>query len=316
MSQLGFKLSFWNWISLLLKLFPKLKSKKGRKRARRIFLLQLRALRLTENTLLPQATFPKIELLSVASEKDLEVLALCLKSAIRFSLNPISKVIVICPSFEVEKFTLELSRHKIHDRVEILDEDKILSQEFRAKVKHNFGSRYGWVLQQFLSLEYILQTSASGVLMTNADTIQLRKVHWLSDNCNQVLMASTEYHDPYYELLSHMFGFRRNPKFSFVTHHMLFQPKLLRSIFGNHGYYTVMEILDAAIQYSNSNEPSPLCIEFEPYAQGLLNEYPEYVFLKKLANKEVSRTDIDIELTVAAYGATPRYNSISLHDYL
>jgi len=266
--------------------------------------------------LLPQATFPKIELLSVASGKDLEILALSLKSAIRFSLNPISKVIVICPSLEVDKFTLELSRHKIHGSVVILDEDTILSQEFRAKVKQYFGVRYGWVLQQFLSLEYILQSSASGILMTNADTIQLREVHWLSDNGNQVLMASTSFHEPYYELLSHMFGFRRNPRFSFITHHMLFQPTLLRSIFGNRGYYRVMEILNAAIQYVNSNEPSPLCIEFEPYGQGLLVDYPENVFLKKLANIGISRTNIDIELTVATYGTTPRYNSISLHDYL
>ena len=316
MSQLGFKLRPWHWILLLPRVFPRSISKEERKTLRRNFFRQVRALRLNENLLLPQATFPKIELLSVAAEKDLEVIATSLKSAIKFSLNPVSQVTVICPQSDIEKFKLELSLHKIHNRLTIISEDEILSQDLRSKIKQHFGVRYGWVLQQFLSLEYVLKSHALGILLTDADTIQLQRVQWLAGNRTQVLMASTEFHRPYYEILSKVFGFTNDPEYTFVTHHMLLQPALLRDILGNREYYEVTDILNAVLIHIDPNELSPLCIDFEPYGQGLFSDYPEYVYLKKFSNKGVSRSNLNLVLTLLGTEEKFRYNSISLHHYL
>lgn len=316
LSRLNAQLNFWNWLVILPRLFPRIKNRTLRQSARRNFLRQLRALRLSEENRLPSPTFPPIDLLSVAAGKDLETLVLCLKSAIKYSMNPISQVTVICPSHEVKRFERELLDDNFQSQIIIVDEDTVLPYGFRSKVKEHFGNRYGWVLQQFLSLDYILNSPKAGVLLINADTIMLRQVHWLSENGDQTLMVSTEYHGPYYELLSKLLNFPKFPRYTFITHHMLFQPALLRRIFEKRGYCNSMEILDAVIPLVKPNELSPLCIEFEPYGQGMIQDFPEKTYLRKFANCGIPRSKENLEMTEGAIGKLPQYNSVSFHDYL
>jgi hypothetical protein len=49
-------------------------------------------------------------------------------------------------------------------------------------------------------------------------------------------MSGTDFHKPYYELLAKILGVSKKPAFTFITHHMLFQPEFLREIFKNRGY--------------------------------------------------------------------------------
>jgi len=277
-----------------------------------------RAVSLSESPDLPTATFPEIEILSVAAGKDIEILFYSMRSALLTSKNPIAQVTVICPSSDVEHCRTEISRIQFQGKVQILDEDSVLNLDRRQQIRANYGNRYGWVLQQFLALEYIINSQFKGVLLLNSDTVILRRTHWLDDLGNQILMVSHEFHKPYYLLLNKVLGLPKNPKYTFITHHMLFQPLKLQAIFLNRGIENTPHFQEVIIRNSDFKQQSPLCVEFEPYGQGMFEDYASYTHLRKFANKSVVRTPENLAKIpdLMEDSAEIKYNSISLHDYL
>jgi hypothetical protein len=61
------------------------------------------------------------------------------------------------------------------------------------KIKEYFPQKYGWVLQQFLTIEQVINSQFAGVLQINSDTLILKPVLWLDYDENQPLFVSSEY---------------------------------------------------------------------------------------------------------------------------
>lgn len=278
---------------------------------------QFRALRYSNQNLLSNTELPRIELLSVVAGKDFELIPLVIQQAISTSGNEIVKVTIIVPSRDFESARKVMSGLDLVIEHKVINEEELISPMLRDRLKSIFGARYGWVLQQFLADEYILRSNAAGVLLVNADTIMLRKMDWLTYDSRQILMTSTEYHAPYYLLLNKIMGVPTLPRNTFITHHMLFQPKILREIFEHFKIIDLENLLNKIESYSDSNDPSPLCVEFEVYAQGIISIHPELVLYRKFANATWPRTQEN--LTRVRYIARnlniSEWNSISLHDY-
>ncbi len=280
--------------------------------------VQTNALELKSDLSLGENSYPKIELLTVATTKDLDVFPLTILSAIKSSLNPITAVTVIVPQFEIGDFESALKMLDLDVQAKVVGEDEFLEASDRELIRATFPHRYGWVLQQFLAVAFVLSSELPGVLLVNCDTVLTKRVHWLNSAGNQKLLASLEFHEPYYQVLEKVFGFSKSPDFTFVTHHMLFQPDLFRSILGLKKGESVSVYLGRMIENADSGENSPLCAEFEPYGQGLLRLYPHRVILEKFANLGLNRTSEHLELSRQAMEFNPEfeYKSISLHSYL
>ena len=112
----------------------------------------------------------------------------------------------------------------------VLNEDDVIIKSDRIKIRTRFRENYGWILQQLLTLTYILQSNSKGVLALDADTIVMKDTLWLNSHGEQILLVSHEYHKPYYQFLRNINLIKAKPKYTFVTHHMLFQPEKLRKI--------------------------------------------------------------------------------------
>ena len=312
--QIGLKPKWWQWLTTALNRVAKarnLQSIKGLPRSWRVN-------RLEESLELNSGTFPPIELLIVVAGKDMEMLPIVISSALRFSMNPIHKISIICPRLEVRACKLLLSKMSYSGKCDILSEDKVIDSNRRDLIAQKFPDRYGWVLQQFLALEFIFNSKEDGILLLNSDTILLRNVHWLDAGRNQILMSGTDFHKPYYELLGKIFGVSKKPVFTFVTHHMLFQPEFLREIFENRGYKLLSSFLEDVVFNADPFQNSPLCVEFEHYAQGIRIDFPHHVSIRKFGNISKSRTQENMDYVVRALEGKQElnYNSVSLHDYL
>jgi hypothetical protein len=72
------------------------------------------------------------------------------------------------------------------------------------------------------------------------------------------------------------------------------------------------------LNFSEGDEVSPFCIDFEFYAQYMYNYHSNLVRLEKWSNVGVKRVDAPIErqLDEAVPKSVGRFASISLHAYL
>jgi hypothetical protein len=151
----------------------------------RDFSRQFRAISLPTTQIQNSVQKPKIEILCVAAGKDLNLLPLVLTQAVETSANEVTKITVITRSIDFTTCKEVLEKIDFQTTLEVLDEDKQISSNLRSQIKENFGTRYGWVLQQFLAVDYIVKSNSAGVLLVNADTILLREMIWMNEKKEQ-----------------------------------------------------------------------------------------------------------------------------------
>ena len=258
---------------------------------------------------------PSIELLIVCTRKDFETLPFCIKQGLKHSKNPVSKITVVVPENDVEYILNILTI--VFDEIEVISENSVIDLSDRLNIKRVMGSRYGWALQQFITVAIALNSKSIGVLAINADTILLRDQAWLDETGKQILMESYEYNSKYYEAIEAI-----QPKFgkiseSHITHHMLFQPKIVRETLNFMGALDMSTYIDLFMRNVDDSSNSPICVEFEPYANFLRLKYPEKIEKVKFSNISVKPTLIDgISNTVSKYEELNVYNSISLHSWM
>lgn len=317
-SMRGKSFRFWHWLIIFPKLFPRILKHEERKMLRQNFLRQQRAISLDEDLNLPNLCFPQIQLLVIVAGKDIEIMDKAIASALFYSKNKITLVTIVCPTIDLEACAIKVDKMGLDVSFEIVDENQVISAEIRKLIKVKFSSRYGWILQQFLAFDQIFNSKEKGVLLLDADTIFLTPVHWLDCDSNQILMVGTNFHQPYYDLLGKLLKFSSSPRYTFVTHHMLIQPTLFRLILKNRGYHSTSQFFMDVLKFADEKLESAICIDFEPYAQGMMADYPEKVLLRKFCNLEVARNQQNLEIISSSLGGEVNlmYNSASFHHYL
>jgi hypothetical protein len=250
----------------------------------------------------------------VAAGKDLDLLPFSLMSAVNKSLNPIKKLTVIIPNAEKVRCEKILESTKFQHNVEILLEDNVIEESTRIKLKSKFKTRYGWVLQQLLAVQFVLTSESAGVLLLDADTILTRDVVWLESDDVQKILVSFDYHKPYYEVLSKIIECDLSPKNIFIAHHMLLQPKYLKEIFCLYNLKGIENLAILLIQNADENDISSLCVDFELYGQGMMKLHRDKLKLRKFSNIPVERRRL--KPLDDLYKEYSSYSSISMHSYL
>lgn len=267
------------------------------------------ASRLPSREIQTSGKIPEIEIFVACIAKDFELLPRVLTSGVLSSRNSVKKITVATTS---DLLDTKLNIQGIH--VNFVDENSLVSETNRSALKVKFDSRYGWVLQQLLALTFVMDSKAAGILVLNADTIITRRQVWLNERSEQPLMCSFEYNKLYYEFLG-LYDFpTKKFRCSHITHHMLMQPAKLRSIYAHYIKKNLDDFIIDIVDYSQTHI-SPVCIEFELYAYGMLGIYPELIKKRKFANINVRRSENSLN-TESASQLSNSYNSFSLHEYL
>jgi hypothetical protein len=93
-------------------------------------------------------------------------------------------------------------------------------------------SRIGWIYQQLLKLyaPFVIPDISSNVLILDADTILLRPTRFMDESGAAFFNVGKENHKPYFEHMARLLPYmqRVDPKYSGITHHMLFQKSILK----------------------------------------------------------------------------------------
>ena len=268
-------------------------------------------------------TLPKINVLIVIERKDFPLLQFTIKSLIANSLNPVSRIFIVTPNRQVPECEKLISEIKLSQsyQIQIIPENLIIDSKIRKKLRIEFIERYGWILQQFITVNFILEQKWSGetpILALDGDTIVTRPTSWIDDNGNQILLQSIEYHRPYYELIKKLDSKLCKDKLSFVTHHMVYLPSRFRDIYSKLGIMNLDQLAQFVIDNYDKSQKSSVCVEFEIYAQYLFLNYKEKISVLKFANISVSREDflLKSEFKDDFWEDYSKYKSISLHSYL
>jgi len=261
------------------------------------------------NPLATHGQLPSIQIVVVAEKKDFETLPLSLLGARRSVLNPISVIRLIVPDRDMN------AAMRFSDWVTVESEDQVLGRALREAVAQNHpAGREGWILQQVLGIQAAKSSSDPGVVLLDADTILTAPRVFLNYSGRQLLCFSHEFEQRYEDHAALVWGRRRrHHNLSYVTHHQLMQPHLLREMFPDKA--AVINWLELG-DYSAR---SPIS-EYHSYGRWLVEHYPKKVAMGRWRNKTVESFKLPIdnpELALTQISKNyPGSLSVSLHSYL
>jgi hypothetical protein len=268
---------------------------------------------------------PDIEIAIPSTKKDLPLLKLVIESAVTSCINKVNKVRIVVPPHEVKEFEQYVLRENLQSlNIEIINESDLLGNYLHLCESVAPSSRRGWLIQQVIKFLCAAKSASAGVLIIDSDTILLQPRAWLSDKGIQLLMMSLEYHPPYQE---HYMEFQRSfsgltkiecsPAVSFVTHHQLMQPFLVKKMFGGESSWT--EGLEKWINLVNFKEFSPAC-EYHSYGTFVSTQFRHLCEEARWGNRSISRSKFENQFTRSQLKRITRSEpdalSISFHSYL
>ena len=281
---------------------------------------QLTEMSLPDDPLAAALHLPPIQIVIPCAEKDLAMVTGCVLAARRACRNSISEVLVV-----VADDIKLMASSRLGGDVVVVGESELGIDIIASVIDGAVPAvRRGWVLQQALKLTAVARSSNAGVLVLDADTLLVRPRTWLGDS-RQILCPSHEFHTPYAEHTNRVFGALGTPqRVSYVTHHQLMRPDVVRKMFGAAEYAPsdISAGLADWVTQGDYTESSALS-EYHSYGTWLLNSDPNSVVAARWGNQGIAETppaiDSEAELDVTLrmlWERFPMALSVSFHEYL
>lgn len=269
-----------------------------------------------ENKLDYLAAYPSIELIITVSGKDLSKLEKCIKFAVANSINKITLTKIIVPAIDFLECQELIKSFNHVGNLQLINEDELISEEIRKLIMLKAKNQYGWILQQVIKVKLALESSSKGILIVDSDTILLGKNLWLDNNGIQRLIAANSKHNAYFKVLKDLGILENRPRYSFVTHHMLIQPEIIKEFFGNTYYTDLYEFLENIFQSKNINLAKDLSIDYELYGQFIYSNFRNRCSLSRFCNLSLESTSPILENTNnEIQKLSSDYNSVSFHSW-
>lgn len=254
---------------------------------------------------------PPIDLLILVAHKDEEFINTVIDHAIKSSINKFSNIYLVVP-----RDNLDRVKAKVHQDVNILSDEDLISEEFR-KVIYQVApeNRRGWLNQQVIKMVFVRNSASSGVLVLDADTVLLGKSLWLDDRGRQVISLDFDQYLPYEnhfrKFLDLIFRERVIHSYmSFVTHYQLMQPVVLREIFPS------IDDLRIWIEIAKFEKEQSPASEYHTYGRYITQYHPESCILVRWGNANASNQKILDRQPILGQINFKGYESVSIHSYL
>jgi hypothetical protein len=256
---------------------------------------------------------PDVELLIVSAPKDFTLLRDSICSAIQSqkSIN-ISKVNLVVPDNTQDA---ALSACGIMNLpLQIYPESKFIPLNEFNTLKEEFQSRTGWVIQQLIKLRFSASSESKALLVIDSDTCLLKSRVWLNESDEQILLVSEENSPEYHDFLKYV-GLEPNTAYTFITHHMLYQPAQVREMLKATDMVSPGDQLSKILNYPGKRTNSPFSLDYELYGQWMLSR--NVVRLAKWGNVERERgnTNNFSILNEEENRLARKWGSVSLHSW-
>ena len=258
---------------------------------------------------------PAIRLLWVSHPKDFDVLPLSVLGALRHVTNRIVAIDVVSPSPQEAEKALT-NQIPATTPVSYVHDSDVVSEALREELTKHLSSHGSWATQQLIKVLMALRHSPQPTLVIDSDTVLLRDKVWLDSDGRQLLYFRG-YTNPRYQHYLRSWGMSdADDVRSFVTHHMLFQPEILRTAMVETFASTEAQALVEAICSSARQLGFPeFSMDYELYGHVLWSRCPQNYFLDKYSNIGLARPRdfASLEAVLAKLRQQCRYNSASFH---
>lgn len=237
------------------------------------------------NPLSSSRELPHIELIVPFVEKDIDVLAHCVRSAVSNIRNPLSRIRLVTPAgpdaskpnFSSVESTETLKKILAeHPSSSIEFDQNLLGEEALRRLRES-GAK-GWDIQQMIKFAAVLTSESDACLILDSDTVLLAEKTWFLDSKKQLLQVANEYEERYMPLIREYFGLQKQFPMSFVTHHQLMQKEVVQEMFPD-GISSLTDWWETSRRISGSH-----LSEFESYGSYLFERHPERVILGSWCN--------------------------------
>ena len=261
------------------------------------------------------------EVVYVSTIKDFMVLRVSLRRILKlYTPKEVPGIRVIVPAVDYEFCRILISdlNYPPGDRsIEVISEEIYFKKSTVSLIKAKLPERFGWVIQQFLKLEAVLESKENNVLIIDSDTILTRRREFVFKNKQQLLLPSDEFNIDYYRNLEVIFGIDSPSKYSFVSHHLLFQKDVLTEILQKFKCQNAEDLAVKVLSESELTSSSPFSVDYELYSQFLIHNYPQRVQLSRWGNLSLKRSRFILNLAdtklINILGLF--FFSISLHSW-
>ena len=261
-------------------------------------------------------TSSPLDLLFVVTDKDFQILPLAIDGGLRaLKQHVVGSVVIVTPRKHLSQLKSILSPNIPNLR--LMCDEEVLNENLIQDLSKAFGARAGWFIQQVIKVQVIQLSRNTATLMIDADTVLVKDRIWINESGVQILCPSEEFNPDYYSALR-KFGLEPNEEFSFVSHHMLIQTRILREFFQQTGLSDSHLLVKHLIKNHTQQSLSPISLDYELYAQYMLSAHSDLVEIEKWSNIGVPRNQIDeqhrMEELIQTY--SKKYASISLHSWM
>ena len=261
------------------------------------------------------AQLPSIRLLWVAHPKDFDVLPHSVLAALRHVKNPVTAIDVVSPAPE-EAARLLSPQIPSTTTVNYVHDNDVVSKEIREKLIHEMSSHGAWATQQLIKVLMAISQPEEATLVIDADTVLLRDKVWVNARAQQLLYFRG-YTNPRYQHYLRSWGVGEIDDLrSFVTHHMLYQPEILRGVLSSTFGSSTPDALAGAIIASAQELGFPeFSADYELYGNVLWAQHPANYFLDKYSNIGQTRpgNPASLDAALVKLRQQGRYNSASFH---
>ena len=185
---------------------------------------------------------------------------------------------VIVPDNQVTEF-----RARLDSRITVQPEGLYVT-EFLPTLKRRYNGtheRFGWYLQQFIKLAAVKHFSEFGkVLVWDADTVPLRKLHFFSRDGVPSYFTGRENHAEYFSAITRALGLVKLHNFSFISQCFPVAPHHAKAFFENlrelssQGWWG--PLIDS-VDFTQSSGFS----EYETMGTFILQRFPQELTLQK-----------------------------------
>ena len=258
---------------------------------------------------------PAIRLLWVAHPKDFDVLPHSVLGALRHVKNPIAAIDVVSPSPDkADNLLTPLLPPEI--RATYLSDADIVPGPLREALSQALVTHGGWATQQVIKILMAMRQASESTLVIDSDTVLLQDKIWLTSSGRQLLYFRGYTNTRYHRFLRSWGLEEIDTMKSFVTHHMLFQPKILKpaikKVFGSTNPTAIVDTIISSAKQLGFPEFS---LDYELYGNVLWSDHPSSYRLDKYSNTGMARPESFKKLTsqLTTMRDQGRYNSASFH---
>jgi FkbM family methyltransferase len=155
-------------------------------------------------------------LISVCTLKDIETWSFAAESILR-NIESESYMLIVPGDCAADFIKCTPSQ------IDVISEEDIIPSSFINVIAGYLDNasgqskRAGWIYQQFLKIQAVLDSHKDRIVLWDSDTVPLKKIYFFDDSSRAYFFTGSELHEPYFKMINSILGLSKSYEDSFIA---------------------------------------------------------------------------------------------------